>query len=72
MPVYWEKQGQPEANDGEAGADAGNKDQPKSTIPKRTTSKQFFLNTDLLTDKMKEQLEKKFVSLRKDRMPEVQ
>lgn len=43
---------------------------------KQNNSKQnsqlYFLKTDLLTDIMKETLEKKFVQLRKDKMPEVQ
>jgi hypothetical protein len=33
--------------------------------------KQYFLKTDLMTDEMKETLEKKLVEIRKDKMPEV-
>lgn len=38
---------------------------------KKYSKRPFFLNTDLMTDKMKENFEKAFVDYRKDMMPEV-
>jgi len=70
MPVYWEKQGQADSASDQA-ADGQKDGKDSGSGGKRQSKKQFFLKTDLLTDKMKEHLEKRFVELRKDRMPEV-
>ena len=62
MPIFWSKQGQ------SSEADASEK---KGINVKKYGKRPFFMNTDLLTDKMKETFEKAFVDYRKDTMPEV-
>lgn len=62
MPIFWSQQGQ---------TDLDNNNHFKPGKVNKYGSRPFFMNTELLTDKMKENFEKAFVDYRKDSLPEV-